>query len=186
MLKKVGLGLVAFVVLLIVVAFVGGAMIDPHVELETSATLKAPPAAVYALIGSPEGVKGWWLGSDKDIGMPEDSPPMTVDVTAEQAGPGGEVVFGVDGTTAETWTLVEVVPPNKAVWDVDFAGMFTVHRTLTVSDAEGGGTQVKWHETAELDGVLMRWMRVLMAPEDVIANFDNALQLLGRRAAPTP
>ncbi len=182
MLKKLLLGLAAVVVALVFVAFVGGAMIDPHVELTTTAQLSAPQASVYALIGSPQGVHRWWLGADKEIGMPEDSPPMTVEVTADQAAPGGQVVFGVEGTQTENWTLVEAAPPERAVWDVDFAGMFVVRRTLTLSPAEGGGTAMTWADVAEIDGVLVRWMTVLMPAADVIANFHSAMRLLDRRA----
>jgi hypothetical protein len=92
------------------------------------------------------------------------------------------VVFEMDGSPIERWTIEASDPTSQIVYRVEFIGTFTVQRTLTLTP-EGNGTLIRWRENARLDSPLMRWGKVLSSPDAVIANFDNALAALDQVAS---
>jgi hypothetical protein len=95
-------------------------------------------------------------------------------------GEGLVVVFEAGGKVLETWT-VRHASADRVEYDVDFAGMLTVHRTLTMSEIDGA-VHVTWREAGRIDNPLARWMKVLMPEEEVMKNCDIALEALERAA----
>lgn len=129
--------------------------------------VNAPPATVQPYLSTHQGLTRWWNG----MAQAEGWPAMAIDhVAGPKDAPGMVVTFAMDGSVAETWTLVEK-GPNRVVWDVDFAGMMLTHRTLELS-GDGAGTSLAWSETATIDNPLMRLSGLLMDPE---ANFSHAI-----------
>lgn len=104
-------------------------------------------------------------------------------------GVGSRVAFEVDGVRWEEWTLVELVPPGKVVWEVAFQDFMVTQRRLEVVPGESGGSHMIWSETASIGNPLYRWMRVFMPPSKLIENFQQAMRLLDKRAlerSPSP
>ncbi|MGE0784146.1 MAG: SRPBCC family protein [Sandaracinaceae bacterium] len=153
----------------------GGYAIEPDVTYETARDMRARPEAVMAHLTSADGLRAWWAHADTSGG-----PPMTVRPRSARAGEGMVVTFEADGEVLETWTL-ERSAPDRVDYAVDFAGLFAVHRTLTVSTTPRG-CRVTWRETGRVDDPLARWMLVATPPDEVVDNFDRALVALERAA----
>jgi uncharacterized protein YndB with AHSA1/START domain len=179
-LKIIGSVLGAVVLLGVVVVVGGGFAIDPDVSLETTREIAAGPASVVRHLSSAEGLAAWWKVAQDET--PPGAPRMTVQ---KQAGPdqgeGLVVTFEAGGSVMETWT-VRHVSPERVEYEVDFAGMLTVHRTLTLAGA-GERLRVTWRETGRIDNPVSRWMKVMMPAEEIVKNFDAALGALERAAA---
>lgn len=182
--KKVLIGLAIAAVALVVILFGGGMLIDGHVDLETEATITAPPHVTHALVADPAGVIKWWQGAAKHEGS-EAMADMTVRQGEGPAtGPGATVMFEMNGKVAEKWTLLSVTDaahatddqPLEAVWEVDFQ-MFVVKRTLQMKPAPDGKTNMRWQDTGDFQSPLMRWFS-LMPPDSILQNFQNAMKLL--------
>ena len=170
--KKIVLGLVAIVAIVALILFGGGYLIDPTIAIGTDQRLSSPPAALYRFLDSTEGLDRWWS-----------SETMTVKkLSGPDSGAGLRVAFEAGGKQIETWEVKSSDPPKQIVYAVDFSGMFTVERTLTLAP-DGDGTKVSWRELGKLDNPLMRWGKVLSTPDSIINNFNSALAALDKVAA---
>ena len=178
--KKVFLTLVLGLLLLVVVLFGGGMLLDGDVEIETEATLDASQEVVYSLLQDPAGVLQWWAGASDEFGQEAMEGMTSKQGEGPATGPGATVLFEMGEKVAEEWTLVSVDAPNEAVWDVDFQ-MFVVRRTLRLEGLSDGKTKVVWRDAGTFESPLSRWF-TLMPKETVIQNFQNALKLLDRQA----
>jgi hypothetical protein len=178
--KKILAVLTLSAVALVLVLLGGGMLLDGTIELQTESTLDAPRDAIQPLISDPAGVMRWWQDAAAEPGH-EAIANMTMRAGGGPAtGPGATVLFEVDGTLLEEWTLVKSSPPRGAVWDVDFQ-MFVVRRSLLLEALPTGKTKVSWQETGTFENPLMRWF-TLMPTDGVIENFQGALRLLERQA----
>ena len=172
-LKWLGIGAGAMIVVLLAVGFA----LDSHIELHLDKTVQGDADRMYALVSSPAGVKWWWADAGVEYGKDVDN--MTIEHKDGASGPGAKVAFKVGGTLYEEWTLVSLKPGQEVVWGVDFQ-MFVVRRTLRLKRGEEG-VAASWHETGEVGNPLMRVMMKAMSTDEVLQNWDKALQMLARR-----
>jgi hypothetical protein len=171
-----------FLVSAIALFVLGGYAIDGHVELGTSAKLKAAPATVFATLNSFDGQVTWWTRATEQFVADGKMPPMDiVHSGGPNEGAGMQIEFKTDGEVQEAWKVLASEPPNKIVFEVDFQ-MFVVERTLLI-EPDGEGSKVTWSETTDISNPVMRYM-TFMPPDDVIANFDGALVALDKVTAP--
>ncbi|MDP2345068.1 MAG: SRPBCC family protein [Deltaproteobacteria bacterium] len=176
MLKKVAVVVAVVFLVLVALVFGGGRFIDGSIDVGTRKRIAAPPAAIFGHLDNAAGIHSWWNAAgdaEHALDVRKKSGP--------DVGAGVVVTFHPAGSddVMETWTVKASEPPARIVYDVDFAGMMTVERTLTLA-AEGDGTEVTWHETGLIDTPAFRWMKLMMSNEDVVKNFDSALSLLER------
>lgn len=193
--KKLLVALLVVLVLVGGVIYVGGAFIDPNVQVGTESHLAAPPAAVFAHLDNVAGLTRWWtIAPPPEMKEGMQSPPkMSIrKIGGPDQGPGMMVVFEMDGRVMETWTLKTSEPPGRGpgggarvVYEVDFAKMMKVERTLTLTPDEEG-TRVTWRETGVIEKPPYRWMKVLMSDEQVTKSFEAALGALGKAAKSAP
>ena len=176
-LKRIGIA--ALVLAGCAVAFVlSGYLLPRGMALGVEERISAPPERVYPLLVTSEGIARWWTA----VEPPEGYPKLEVRHTGGPTeGPGTQVAFGSGGMEFEWWTLTASRPPAAVEYDVDF-GIFTVHRTITLTP-DAGGTAVSWQETAELGNPLLRWMAWLSGSEGVKENFRTAIRALDAAAA---
>ena len=175
---KVAAGVLVGLVVLVVL---GGYALDSHVELSTTGTLKAKPAAVFEQVNSYDGEVEWWTEAMKAY-EGEDMPAMTiVHAGGPEQGTGMLINFMMGEQVGEEWTFL-ASEPGKIVIEVDFQ-MFVVERTLTF-EPEGEGTKITWSETADIQNPVMRYFTVIMPPDEVIKNFDMAIVALDKVTAP--
>ncbi|MBA2322135.1 MAG: SRPBCC family protein [Deltaproteobacteria bacterium] len=158
-----------------------GLALEGDIDLVAEEVVAAPPEAVFALLDDAEGIARWWGLAMAEAG-PAGAPPMTIAAQegAPSEGVGAKVDFVAGGRTAETWTLLALEPPTRAVYDVDFKIM-RVERTLTLT-SEAGGTRIRWNETGHIGNPWLRLMSI-GGHEEVVANFHEAMQALGRAAS---
>ncbi|MEC7523593.1 MAG: SRPBCC family protein [Myxococcota bacterium] len=157
--------------------YAGGYLIDGDVAVGTEARLDAPPETVFPYLATRDGVVAWWERFGETA--PEAQGMRVVAVDGPNDAPGAQVRFEMDGTVTEEWTLLEVEPPGRAVWRVDFQIM-EVERTFTLVAEGAQATRVSWRETGHIDNPLARYMKLAMGTDEVEANFDLALEGLDR------
>lgn len=179
----IGAGLVVGVpALLCGASGAAGMLLPSQIALETQAHLDAEPEPLFDHLDDASGIIAWWSVAMAELGGTEEPPPMQIrHVEGTPArGEGCQVVFEASGMTMETWKILEVVPNEKVVYDIDF-GIMRVERTLTLSSAKDGGTVVVWAETGEMSNPWMRTMGKLMG--DPTDNFQGALEALDKAAS---
>ena len=134
MLKKVGLGLVALVVILIVAITLQPA----HFAIQRSMTIQAPPAAVYAQIQDLRAWEAWspWAKSD---------PQMQQSYAGAAAGVGA--ISSWDGPKAGkgSMTITAVKPDQEVDIALQFSAPMEASNSVvfTLTPA-AGGTAVTW------------------------------------------
>ena len=189
--RKAIVGVAAITSIVGIVMFGGGALMDGHIDLGIEKQLKSSPSWLYPFLDNAPGIDAWWSVGQE--GQPDQVPRMSVRrKSGPESGAGLQVEFVVadGGGVMETWTIKSVKPPSEIVYEVDFAGAMKVERTLTLTP-DGDGTKVTWRETGNIERPAMRWMKMVMPPEEIQANFDRALAALDkaaqnrRAAAPT-
>ena len=175
---KVVAALAGLLVLFVAVIFIGGLAIDPKIEVGVEKRLARTPEQLFPLLSSASGIAKWWSSAPPMEGQPK----MEVKKkSGPDEGAGLMVTFEAGGTLMETWEVKASHPSSRVVYEVDFAGMMKVERTLTLTpDSEG--TKVSWKETGTLDSAPMRWMKVIMPADAVAKNFEAALELLEKAA----
>ena len=180
--KKIAVGSGATVLAAVVFVVGGGLLIEPNFDISTETELKASPEAAFRLVSSPAGVQAWWKDFHEELPEGQSSPPMEMPILeGPTEGPGSRIAFEADGHRWEEWKLLELSPPGKVVWEVDFQIMVT-NRTLELVDNGQGGTKMSWSDRGKIQNPIFRWMTVLMPPDDVVANFQHAMKLLDKRA----
>ena len=168
---------------LFLVLFGGGALMDPKIALEIEKHLSSPPAVLFAFLDNQPGLDRWWTAGQAD--QPPDSLRMLVKKkSGPDQGQGLALIFVDDeDNVMETWLVKSSDPPNRIVYEVDFAGAMKVERTLTLTPDGAGGTRVKWDEQGHIARPAMRWLKVLLPQQKILDNFDRALAALDRVAA---
>lgn len=176
--KKIVIGIAAFIALAVIGLALGGLALSPDVQIRVDKRLAASPQKLFPLLHTPAGLSRWWAVAMQ--GMP--GSPMTVrKQSGPDQGPGMTIVFEQDGSVLETWLVTAAQPDASIGYDVDFAGMFTVKRVVTLKP-DGTGTQVEWVDSGRFDNPLLRWMTVLMPPSSIEKNFRDALGALDKAA----
>jgi uncharacterized protein YndB with AHSA1/START domain len=137
-------------------------------DVSTDTHLGVDQALLFTLLDRAAGIAKWWGAAPTGMVVRKAQGP--------DSGVGLVVVFEAGDNLLETWTVKQVEPGQRVVYDVSFAGQFTVERTITLL-AEGGGTRVIWRETAELPE-----STPAMSEQEVAGNFLMALSLLEKAA----
>ena len=159
-----------------------GLAIDDGLSVAVDERIDAPVGAVYAHLDSAQGIARWW---DRAMNAPADpTQPKAVAVVARPgptAGPGTVIDFVAGGKATETWTVLEVEPDARVVYEVDFKVM-RLQRTLTLS-ADGEGTRVQWSEEGTVDNPWWRAVTAAWGTDWAESNFRAAIAILDAAAA---
>ncbi len=155
-----------------------GLALPAELSLRAEAEVHKPPPEVFDRLDDVDGVRAWWTDAMAAFG---DGPAMEIVHLdgSPTAGPGTRIAFRAGDFTAETWEIVDLDPPRRAEYTVDFAGMMTVRRTLELAPDGAGGTRVVWSETASLPNPWLRLLAVASGgSEGAEANFRAAMASL--------
>ncbi len=173
--KKILLGLLV-VVVVGVLAVLGLAATKPdHYRVTRSATMPAPPAAVYSQIADMHKFPSWspWQKLD---------PAMQVKYSGAESGVGAVYEWeGNKDAGAGRMTITEAAPDQKVVMKLEFLKPFasTAMTTLALTP-EGEGTKVEWSMEGEYD-FMSKVMCVFMDMDKMIGkDFTEGLANLGR------
>jgi hypothetical protein len=163
--KKVLLGLLAVLVLLVVGVLIGASMQPDVIHLERSVAVSATPGDVYPLIDNYERFVEWspWTGRDPDQTTAFSSPP---------SGPDAWYTWeGNDEVGKGKMTTLSADPPNKVVQRLEFIAPFAsvADVYLAVAPADAGVT-VTWGFDQQAD--FMTKMMTLFVDMDAMLGGD--------------
>ncbi len=163
-LKRIALGLVALVVILVLVSFA----LPSSYRVERVATIKAPIAKVYALTGDLNEWPKWspWIDMD---------PTIETTVANKATGVGAHQRWtGASGDGELTFTKAD--PATGVEYDMSFnKGQFKSRAGMALSK-DGEGTKLTWWMTGELGmNPMARYMGVMM-DKWVGKDFDRGLE----------
>jgi uncharacterized protein YndB with AHSA1/START domain len=154
------LALIKFIVGLIaavVVIGVGGAYLLPgEASFSRSTVINAPPDKVFALVSDLDRFGEWSPWADLD-------PAMTIVRSGPKTGVGSRFAWASNDPSvgAGSMTVTEVTPPESLRLALDFGEMGKSESGWRFVP-EAAGTRASWSFHMKLDGVIDRWMGLLM------------------------
>jgi uncharacterized protein YndB with AHSA1/START domain len=151
------------------VVFVGGGYILPNeVTVERHAVINAPSGKVFALVGSYKRFQEWSPWAELD-------PATTYKFEGAQSGVGEKMSWASNNPNvgAGSQVITEYVPQDHVASDLDFGAMGKSVAYWNLKP-EGAGTSATWGFKMKLDGVLDRWMGLLM-DRFVGSDYDKGL-----------
>jgi uncharacterized protein YndB with AHSA1/START domain len=164
-LKKVGLGLGALVVALIVAITLQPA----HFAIQRSMTIQAPPAAVYAQIQDLHAWEAWspWAKSD---------PPMKQSYAGAPAGVGAISSWEGPQAGAGRMTITAVKPDQEVDIKLEFsAPIEATNQVVFTLTPFAGGTNVTWRMEGNNDFAGKAFDLFVDLDEMVGADFERGL-----------
>jgi uncharacterized protein YndB with AHSA1/START domain len=155
-LNKVIKGIIWFITAFFVV-FVGGGYILPNeVTVQRQATINAPPEKVYALVANYKRFQEWSPWADLD-------PATTYAFDGPQSGVGQKMSWASNNPNVGkgSQVITEATENSHLGVDLDLGQMGKAFSYWDLQPA-AGGTNATWGFKMKLDGVLDRWMGLLM------------------------
>jgi len=134
------LGWIAAVIVVVVAGVLIYAATQPDsFRVQRSASIKAPPDKVFAMINDLKAWAAWSPYEKKD-------PAMKRTFGAITAGKGATYAWQGDSNVGEgRMEIVEAAPPNKVLIKLDFLKPFEAHNTAEFTlEPKGEGTLVTW------------------------------------------
>lgn len=166
MLKKIVVGLVVVLALIVAVAYV----LPSSGHVERSIAIQRPPSLVYGLVNGYARFDEWSPWADLD-------PTMEARVSGPRSGVGAKYEWrGNDAVGTGVQTIRESVPYERVATDLVFGDGPAKAAFLLAS--ESGGTRVTWTLDMEFGGnPLRRWFGLLL-DRMVGADYDKGLAKL--------
>lgn len=177
--RKLLKGLV-WVLAALVVVVVGGAYLLPgEVTLQRQAVINAPPEKVFALVASFKRFNEWspWAELDPNTAYKYEGPEFGVGHKMSWASNDPNVGAG-------TQVVTEYTPSSRVAIDLDFGAMGKSASSWDIKP-EGTGTSASWNFNMKLDGLMDRWLGLLIGYY-VGADYDKGLAKLKALAEKEP
>jgi len=155
--KRIIKGIVWFVTALLVTFIGGGYVLPNEVTLERHAVINAPPEKVFALVGGFKRFQEWSPWADLD-------PNTVYTYEGPDSGVGEKMNWASNDPSvgAGSQLITEYVLSTHVASDLDFGAMGKSQAYWDLKP-EGSGTAATWGFRMKLDGVLDRWMGLLMS-----------------------
>jgi uncharacterized protein YndB with AHSA1/START domain len=166
MIKKIGAGLLAILAIILVMAL----MQPDSFSVKRSATIKAPPEKIVALVGDFRQWSSWSPWEHLD-------PKMQRTFAGAPNGTGAVYSWqGNDDVGAGRMEIVELAAPSKVVIKLDFKKPIESHNTTDFTMlAQGADTTVTWHMTGPMP-FLTKIVSVFMSMDAMIGrDFEKGL-----------
>jgi uncharacterized protein YndB with AHSA1/START domain len=165
----IAIAAVAIAVLIIAVLVYAATRPDTF-RIERSASINAPAAKVFALIGDFHSWSSWSPWEKMD-------PEMKRTHSGSASGKGAVYAWQGNNKVGEgRMEIIDATPPSKVVIKLDFLKPFEGHNTaqFTVA-AEGGSTKVSWAMFGPLN-LMMKVMHLFMDMDGMIGkDFEKGL-----------
>jgi uncharacterized protein YndB with AHSA1/START domain len=138
-LKKVLLGLVALIVLLVIVSF----FLPGKFNVERSLVIAAPAEKIYPMISEPRNWPKWGVWNKRD-------PNMVITYSGSEGGQGAKWAWKSKPEGDGAMEFTAATPNREVSYVLSFAD-FDMKPTGTLKlSAEGSGTKVTWTSAGEL------------------------------------
>lgn len=175
---KIVKALLVIVLVLATALLLGGLLISPQFSVARSATIAAPPEAVYGLIADPRRWKEWSVWNRRDPQM-----AMTYSGAASGAGAVWSWKSASEGDGRMSFTAAE--PGRRVSYELFFPDFGTTSTGALTLVPENGGTRITWTLAGNLGGnPMMRWFALAMdgmVGKDFDAGLANLKALAERR-----
>ena len=175
---KIVKALLVIVLVLATALLLGGLLISPQFSVARSATIAAPPEAVYGLIADPRRWKEWSVWNRRDPQM-----AMTYSGAASGAGAVWSWKSASEGDGRMSFTAAE--PGRRVSYELFFPDFGTTSTGALTLVPENGGTRITWTLAGNLGGnPMMRWFALAMdgmVGNDFDAGLANLKALAERR-----
>lgn len=150
MLKKIGIGVLAVVALVVLV----GLVLPKDYRVERSVVVAAAPEKVFAQVNSLRNWQPWspWIAKDKTIKNTYEGP---------EAGVGAKVSWTSEDSGNGTQEIVESSANQSIRMQLDF-GEMGVAQSYWQFKSEGAGTHVLWGMEGESSGVVGGYLSLMM------------------------
>ena len=149
-------GIIWFITAFFVI-FVGGGYILPNeVTVQRQVVINAPPEKIFALVGNYKHFQEWSPWADID-------PATTYKLEGADSGVGQKMSWASNNPNVGTGSQVitEVADNSHIGVDLDLGNMGKASSFWDLKPATAG-TETTWGFKMKLDGVLDRWMGLLM------------------------
>lgn len=175
MLRKVLLGIVALLVVLLGIGFV----LPGTIIVTRSATISAPATAIYPLIAAPREWPRWSPWNARD-------PQMSITYGGPESGAGATWAWKSASQGDGSMVMTRAEAPSDVAFELTIVGMGPPsHGTFALRPA-GAGTQVEWSMTSEMGmGPIGGWFGLFFRPM-LEKDFDSGLASLKRLAESPP
>lgn len=168
---KFSMGLVA---LLLALVLVGGWLLKPTYRVERSLVIKAPAAAIYAHLDSPEGWKRWGAWYRRD-------PAMQISASGEPQGQGALWSWASASQGNGSMQLTAAEAGQRIAYELRIEDFAPSSGELRL-EPEGAGTRVIWLMQGDVGGnPINRWFALFM-DRLVGPDFDEGLANLKQLA----
>lgn len=175
---KIVKALLVLVLVLAAVVLLGGLLISPKFSVARSASIAAPPEAVYELVADPRRWKEWSVWNRRDPQM-----AMTYSGAASGAGAVWAWKSASEGEGQMTFTQAE--PGRRIAYELFFPDFGTTSTGALTLAAEDGGTKITWTVAGDMGGnPMMHWMALAMnslVGKDFDAGLANLKTLAEKR-----
>lgn len=152
MAKKILIGVVAIIVLLVLAGF----LMPGQVHVERSVVIDAPPAKVFPHLCDFEASQKWSPWAERDPNMTNEYTGTACTVGHSHSWKGNSDV----GTGKQTVTALE--QDKRVETDLDFGEQGTAKAVLTIT-AEGAGSKVTWGFDSDMGmNPIGRWFGLFM------------------------
>ncbi len=145
--KVVGIGCLGCLGLVVVLGVVGFMLLPDGYQVSRSIEIAAPPATVFPLVDTPHRWPEWdpWTHID---------PSMTNEFSGPESGVGAKGTWTSqnDEVGSGSFTIVESVPNQRVVMDLDVPGVDMTPRGTLTFEPTPLGTRVTWTNEDELSG----------------------------------
>ncbi len=171
---KVLKGLVAVIVTLLLVFFLGAYLLPGQIVVERSVEIDRPQTQVFAVVNDLSRFNDWspWYPLDPDAEYRYEGPGAGV----------GAVVHwqGNEQVRSGSLRIVETQPPARVVTEIDFGATAEPARSEQHIEAlSDSRSRVRWTFALNLHGPFARWFGLLM-PRHISADYDQGLAGLKR------
>ncbi len=144
------------VLVLAAIVLLGGLLISPKFSVVRSATIAAPPAAVYELVADPRRWKEWSVWNRRD-------PQMAMTYSGAASGAGAVWAWKSASEGDGRMTFTEAEPGRRIAYELFFPDFGTTSTGALVLSPEGAGTKISWSIDGDLgSNPVSRWFALAM------------------------
>ncbi len=145
-----------FVLALAAVVLIGGLLISPKFSVERSASIGAPPEAVYELVADPRRWKEWSVWNRRD-------PQMAMSYSGAASGAGAVWAWKSASEGDGRMSFTEAEPGRRIAYELFFPDFGTTSTGALTLVPEGGGTKITWTVAGEMGrNPVTRWFALAM------------------------
>jgi effector-binding domain-containing protein/uncharacterized protein YndB with AHSA1/START domain len=166
MMRKIVIGVAAFVVMVVGVAF----LLPSTARVERSQVIKATPEEIFAVVNDLTRFKDWTAWGEMD-------PKMKITLDGPPTGAGARMSWASEALGAGSQQIVESTPFKLVTTKLDFGDAGEASTSMSLEPVDGG-TKVVWVFETELGmNPVSRYMG-LMIDGQVGGDFDRGLSRL--------